>query len=103
MIGTADAGVFNPHPPYFDSLTNVANGDKLLRSGATATELSGVSLTVVVANKVEWLQAVAIVQPSGGSHTYKLSVLRLSGTGSLTMYAGAAYPAFILVEDIGSN
>ncbi len=41
VIGTADAGVFNPNPPYFDSLTNVANGDKLLRAGATATELNG--------------------------------------------------------------
>src|SRR5439155_21320577 len=39
VIGAADAGVFNPHPPYFDSLTNVANGDKLLRAGATATEV----------------------------------------------------------------
>src|SRR5438445_4546920 len=30
VIGAADAGVFNPNPPYFDSLTNVANGEKLL-------------------------------------------------------------------------
>ena len=37
VLGTADAGVFNANPPYFDSLTNVANGDKLLRAGATAT------------------------------------------------------------------
>src|SRR6266498_655919 len=41
VFGPNDAGVFNPNPPYFDSLTNVANGDKLLRAGATATELSG--------------------------------------------------------------
>src|SRR5439155_3930472 len=41
VFGPNDAGVFNPNPPYFDTLTNVANGDKLLRAGATATELSG--------------------------------------------------------------
>lgn len=44
----------------------------------------------------------AIIQPSAGSHTYKAQLGRLSGSGTLTMGAGAVFPAFILVEDIGT-
>lgn len=38
--------------------------------------------------------------PSAGSHTYKLRLGRVGATGTLTMAAGATFPAFILVEDI---
>lgn len=37
-----------------------------------------------------------------GSTTVKAAALRNSGTGSVTFDAGATYPAFILVEDIGT-
>lgn len=46
------------------------------------------------------LNASAVISPSAGSHTYKLSGLRSAGTGNLTMAAGATFPAYILVEDI---
>lgn len=36
-----------------------------------------------------------------GSTTVKAAALRNSGTGSVTFDAGATYPAYILVEDIG--
>lgn len=36
-----------------------------------------------------------------GSVTYKCRGVRSAGTGNLTCDAGAAYPAFLLVEDIG--
>lgn len=39
--------------------------------------------------------------PTAGSHTYKLSLLRNSGTGTTALVAGALFPSFILVEDIG--
>lgn len=44
---------------------------------------------------------MAVVTPSAGTVTYKLSVLRLAGTGNATFTAGATHPLFILVEDIG--
>lgn len=43
----------------------------------------------------------AVVVPGAGSKTYKLRASRVSGTGSISVDAGATYPAFILVEDIG--
>lgn len=45
--------------------------------------------------------AVAIVTPSTGSHTYKLRVGRVAGSGTITVACDVDRPAFILVEDIG--
>jgi hypothetical protein len=45
--------------------------------------------------------AYAILTPSTGSHTYKLSAERPQGTANITMQAGSTFPAFILVEDVG--
>jgi hypothetical protein len=47
------------------------------------------------------LHAEAIVTPGAGSITYKLRGSRTGG-GTMTMSAGATFPAFILVEDLGS-
>lgn len=44
-----------------------------------------------------------VVAPSAGSHTYKLTGQRVAGTGTLTAEAGATFPAFILVEDLGPS
>jgi len=41
----------------------------------------------------------AVVTPSAGSHTYKLQMSR-AGTGTVTMYAAATSPAYILAEAI---
>lgn len=43
-----------------------------------------------------------VLTPSAGSHTYKLSLERNTGTGTTSMAAGATFPASILVEDIGA-
>lgn len=42
-----------------------------------------------------------VVVPGAGSKTYKLRASRVSGSGNITVSAGASYPAYILVEDIG--
>lgn len=47
-------------------------------------------------------RATAILTPSAGSHVYKLRFARDTGTGSITMQAGATIPAFIVVKDIGT-
>lgn len=46
-------------------------------------------------------QGAAILTPSAGTHTYKLSAERTSGAATLTVGGVATAPAFILVEDIG--
>lgn len=46
--------------------------------------------------------AQVILTPSAGSHTYKLALQRVAGTGTLTMAASSGAPAFILVEGIGT-
>ena len=43
-----------------------------------------------------------VVQPGAVTASYKLRASRASGTGNITMSAGATNPAFILVEDIGN-
>ena len=43
----------------------------------------------------------AIIVPTAASHTYKLQAARGAGSGTITMAAAAANPAWILVEDLG--
>jgi hypothetical protein len=56
-----------------------------------STSASGVSASPI---------AMAILEPSAGSHTYKLQASFVAGSSNL-MDVGATQPAFILVEDIG--
>lgn len=42
-----------------------------------------------------------VIQPGAGSHTYKITAIRSTGTGNITAFAAAAFPTWILVEDIG--
>ena len=44
-----------------------------------------------------------VVSPAAGSITYKLRFSRAAGTGTISYAAGATFPAFILIEDIGPN
>ncbi len=44
---------------------------------------------------------VAILTPSAGSHTYTFYIMNVVASGSVHVEAGATYPGFILVEDIG--
>ena len=46
-------------------------------------------------------QPVAILTPSAGSHTYKLRISRLVGSGTVTIAADTDRVCYILVEDIG--
>lgn len=45
--------------------------------------------------------SVLDVAPSAGSHTYKVTMQRVLGTGDIDILAGATYPSWLLVEDIG--
>ncbi len=43
-----------------------------------------------------------IVVPGAGSKTYKIRANRASGTGTVQVTAGATFPGFLLIEDIGT-
>lgn len=47
------------------------------------------------------MAASVILTPTSGSHTYKLSLERTTGTGTTGIDAGTDHPTYILVEDIG--
>lgn len=71
-----------------------------IKEGATLLNLwTG---TVRPANINKTADAHVILTPSTGSHTYKLTAIRNSGTGTVTFGAAATLPAYILVEDIGT-
>lgn len=42
-----------------------------------------------------------LLTPSAGAHTYKLTLQRFSGTGSVSLSAGATNPAYFLIADLG--
>lgn len=46
-------------------------------------------------------QAGCVIAPTAGSHTYKLTLERSSGTGTCGVQAAAGEPNWILVEDLG--
>ena len=73
----------------------------LIKEGSTylggAKRLSG-----VVSQNQEWHAApIALVAPSAGAHTYKLTAWNLAAGGTLELKAEANMPAFLLIEDIG--
>jgi hypothetical protein len=65
-----------------------------------ATDLTRIT-QYVSASGTNGFHPAIILEPSAGVHTYKLRAA--TGPGTLTILAGATYPAFILVEDIGST
>lgn len=46
-------------------------------------------------------QAGCVITPTAGSHTYKLTLERSSGTGTCGVNGAAGEPNWILVEDLG--
>lgn len=43
-----------------------------------------------------------VLQPSAGTHTYKMTIQFQTGTGSCGIDAGPQYPAQLVVEDLGA-
>ena len=62
-----------------------------------AAERAGLSSTNTTS-----LYFSAVITPSAGTHAYKATCMRSSGTGGIISYALSYRPAFILVEDIGA-
>lgn len=82
----------------------VADGETNLyiREGSTTLEIMAIRQNNVGVNET-LAGSIVIDSPSAGSHTYKLSLERGGGTGTVQATAAATFPAFILVEDIGPS
>jgi hypothetical protein len=72
----------------------------VIREGSTQLQVVYDAIPDSV-NPSEAFEGSVILTPSAGSHTYKVSAQRVTGTGTVTFGAAATAPAFILIEDIG--
>ncbi len=81
--------------------SSVASDQLSLRIKEGVTVLQTCRTAVVATNLDQNLNCLVILTPTSGSHTYKLSLQRTSGTGNGQLTASATQPAYILVEDIG--
>ena len=77
--------------------TDGAGARLAINEGAVMLQLVDTGMTGA---KQEGLDASVILTPSAGTHTYKAVYSRWTGTGNVKVLANAAYPAYILVEDI---
>lgn len=74
-----------------------------IKEGATTLQISQTVIPIAGANGNTSLYAEVILSPTAGTHTYTMLVRRATGTGTVTVSAGATIPAFLLVEDITGN
>lgn len=68
-----------------------------------ATVLQSRSLAIAGAGTTGTMEFSVVMAPTSGAHTYKLTLVRATAVGSVTMVATAAAPSFILTEDLGST
>ena len=82
---------------------SVADGVSVARIKEGSTELGRFSQhSPSAASEFDLAEGSASITPASGSHTYKLTVQRVTGTGNVVLTAAAGSPAFILVEDLGA-
>lgn len=81
----------------------VADGVTTLKIKQDSTLINGDQTTHPGTSFYQASPFALISAPSAGSHTYKLSLERTTGTGTVAMSASATQPALILVEDLGPS
>ena len=64
--------------------------------------LNNKRLVAATANRAEGGAVQALILPSAGPHTYKLTFEQATGTSDWTAGASPTAPAYILVEDLGA-
>jgi len=86
---------------HFGTITTTATADVkgFIREGST-TLGTFVDDTITSTGRAGGEGSV-FLQPTGGSHTYKLSMSVSAGTGDLAANATDPGPAWILVQDLG--
>ena len=89
---------------YVHAWSGPAQGDEAdfsVREGNN--RLHNRRMIAATANRAEGGAVQALIRPSAGTHTYKLSFEQISGSSNWTLAASGTGPAYILVEDIGAD
>lgn len=81
--------------------TDVADDRAILQIYRGGTQIQGATVTIPRTATTESIEAFVTDTPSSGSNTYKLTIQRGTGSGTLTVKASSVSPSIILVEDIG--
>lgn len=82
--------------------TQGETADFLIREGNTQLNKKRV-IAATSTGTTEGGPVEALIRPSAGTHTYKLSFEQISGSSNWTLAASANGPAYILVEDLGAD
>jgi len=83
------------------TLSGTVAGDEVrlnLKEGASLLNLG--QLVIGTGGKSQVVEFDTILSPTAGTHTYKVSLQRFTGTGTVTLIADPAVVAFLLIEDI---
>jgi len=81
--------------------STVADDTARLQIQEGATILQAADQIMRPANITNKIICHAIIVPTAASHTYKLTLQRVAGTGTLTNNTAAPLVSYILVEDLG--
>ena len=69
-----------------------------------STTVLGGGLTAALLTNASGIFAYTLVSaPSAGSHTYKATIARATGTGNVVLACSATRPAHFVVEDLGPS
>lgn len=74
-----------------------------IKEGATLLNFSEIKADASGGGSGQVASVSVVISPSAGAHTYKLTLQRVSGTGSVQTIAGSTFPNYILVEDISGS
>ncbi len=88
----------------FALVSSTINADEIvikIKEGSTQLTQDGTS--IATQPRAQGLHPEVIITPTAGSHTYKMTILRNNGTGTVTLSASGSFPAFLIVEDIGPS
>jgi hypothetical protein len=87
---------------YHSPLRSTVAGDRiLLRAYEDSTELGIAGIHVHNASQTLMISGVAVSEPAAGSHTYKLTMQRASGSGTVSTEASSTNPMYIIISDAG--
>ncbi len=84
----------------FDNDANAGAITGRIKEGSTGLGMFLASSIVASGFVSAW--GSVVITPTQGAHTYKLSAQKSVGAGTVSLFAAATQPAFILVEDIGA-
>lgn len=100
---TAVTGRLYKVTAHCDATSDTA-GDVIVVQIATSgnSQVARATHRINAANVSETFNITFLYAPSAGSQTLKMRMSRASGSGTCSMQAGSSFPAWIIVEDVGS-